>query len=249
MNTSEREALIAEIRTRLHAQANAERAKKMVTFFPSKPPVLGTPSGFSREVGAEVARKLKVEGDLDDVVAVAEALFGSGVVEEGACADEMLGKFWRRFGPDDWDIFDRWLDSFTSWGTTDSFCIKVLGYLVLRDGPPMDRLRAWARAVDIWHRRASLACFVRAARKARFVEEMCEIADLLLADSEDLIQKVIGWMFKELCQGDAEATIAYLQSRREQMSRLALRYSCEKMTPEQKARALGNRMSGRDASP
>ena len=234
----DRGRLIANARGRLCAAADPVRAEKASAFFPSRPSVLGTPSGFSRQVGGELARQLKADGDLQDVIAVAEELFRSGIMEEGACANELVGRFWRRLGPAQWEIFDRWMACFTCWGTTDSFCIKVLSQLVVRDGPPMERLREWARFEGVWHRRAALACLVRAARKATYVEELYELADMLLPDPEDMVQKAIGWMLKELCRGDVEATVSYLSSRRHQMSPRTLRHAAERLTLGQRARAV-----------
>jgi len=113
----------------------------------------------------------------------------------------------------------------------------VLSYLVVRDGPPMTRLAGWARSEDVWHRRASLVSLVRAARVGLHVEELFGLLDALLGDPEDMVQKAIGWMLKELCKGDVEATIRYLRGHREWMTRLAFRYACEKLTSEQKATA------------
>ena len=237
MNTQQRDAFIEEIRGRFQEAADPERAKKVGVFFKSNPPIWGTPGGYSLALGRELARRLKTEGEWEDVLAVAEALYASGYMEEGACADEMLGRFWKRFSQEDWDLFEHWIDLFTCWGTVDSFCVKVLGYLVLRDGPPMERLHAWAASESLWHRRASLASLIRAAREPMYVQEIYDLADRLLSDRQDLIQKVIGWTLKELCKGDVEATISYLRTRGEHMTRLAFNYACEKMTPEQKGRA------------
>ncbi len=237
MNEGERATLVQEIRSRLRDVADPERAKKASAFFPSKPPILGVPSGFANELGREMARRLRAEGDLSDVIAVAEALYRDGVMEEAACANELAGRFWRRFGPDDWPTFDRWVGWFNCWGTTDSFCLKLLSHLVLRDGPPMPLLREWARSEHVWRRRASLASMIRGARKGRYVEGILELADLLLDDPKDTVQKAIGWTLKETCKGDVEAVIAYLRSRRERMTKLAFRYACERMSAEQKGRA------------
>ena len=245
MDDRQRDDLVEEMRARFRAAADSGRAEKARAFFPSNPPILGTPGGFSNDMGKEVARRLKAEGNLSDVVAVAEALYRGGIMDEAACANEMVGRFWRRFGPDDWPMFDRWVDWFNNWGTTDSFCLKVLGHLVLRDGPPMARLRDWARSDHVWRRRASLVCMIRAGRKGRYVEEILELADMLLDDPDDVVQKAIGWTLKELCKGSVETVIEYLRPRRERMTSLAFRYACERMSPEQKARARGSEIVAR----
>ncbi len=228
MNDTQRQATIAEMRGRLLAVADPQRAVAAARFFPRyTPPILGAPSGYAQKLGTEVGRRLRTEGDLADVTAIADELLASGVMEEAGAANEMLSLFWRRYGPGDWDLFDRWLGLSNCWGTTDSLCIKVLAPLVVRDGPPMERLRRWAGGGGIWHRRAAVVCFVRVARLGRFEAELTELTDMLLGDAEDLVQKAIGWTLKELCKGDEPAVRAYLDSRSERMTRTAARYARE----------------------
>ena len=240
MNRGQRDALVREACFRLREEADPERAEQALVYFPSRPPILGAPSGLGRELGKRLGRRIKAQGSLEDAIAVADGVFRSGVLEESACANEILALFWREFGPDDWELFERWIDGFTSWGTTDSFCLKVLSHLVLRDGPPMDRLRIWVLSDCLWRRRAALACMVRVARKGLCQAELFELLDSLLADPEDLVQKAIGWILNELSRGDAEATIGYVGSHLVLMTRISQRRACEKLTPAQRRRALGS---------
>ena len=237
MTDEQRQALVAEIRARLGAVADPRRVEGAARFFSRYTPlILGAPSGYAQCLGAELGRRLRSEGraageadaaGLMDAVAVAGELLSSGVMEEAAVANELLGRFWRRFAPGDWALFDRWLDLANCWATTDSFCIKVLAPLVLRDGPPMERLRRWARSEHIWHRRAALVSLVRSARKGQYVAELFQLTDMLLDDADDLLQKAIGWLLKELCKGDEPAVRGYLVSRAGRMTRLAARYARE----------------------
>jgi 3-methyladenine DNA glycosylase AlkD len=235
MRQEQCELLVAACHTRLEAAADPARAAEAAKFFPSNPPILGVPTGLTNTLGKELVERLKHDGSLDDIIAVAEALFASGIMEEGSCANTVLAAFWRRFMPQHWDTFERWLGLFNCWGTTDSFGLKVLGPLVLRDGPPSERLRTWSRSSHVWTRRASMVSLVPAARKGGHVDLILEITDALLADPQDAIQKAVGWMLKELCKGDVQAVVTYLAGRRECMARLAFRYASEKLTPAQKA--------------
>lgn len=243
MDSKQREERIESFRAQLRARANPERARQAARFFPGNPPILGLPSGESRQAGRELTSWLKTEGQLDDVIAVADTLFADGVLEECACAIELLAAFWRQFGGRQegyrrhWPLFDHWIGGFNTWASTDSLCLKVVGRLVLRDGPPMDWLALWAQSEYVWRRRAALVSLVPAVRRGHFWAELFRLADSLRADPDDRLQKALGWTLKELCKGDVEATIAYLRARGAEMSPLAVRYACEGMTPEQKARA------------
>jgi 3-methyladenine DNA glycosylase AlkD len=221
---------------RLCASADAERAAAAARYFPSRPPILGAKSGLARELGADLARGLR-DVTLEEILEAAEMLYATGVMEDGACANEMLGRLWRRLSPADWERFEGWIRGFTCWATTDSFCLKVLGQLVLRDGPPEERLERWTASESLWLRRAACASLIRAARVGEHLALVFRIADRLLDDPEPMVQKGLSWTLKELTKGDAEALITYLRARTGQVSPLTLRHACERMTVEQKARA------------
>jgi len=238
MNPSEIQSLVAACRAKLQSAADPVRAAQAARFFPSSPPILGAPAGLPRALALELVERMKQGASLDDIIAIAGALYASGIMEEGSCANSLLAAFWRRFHPEHWDTFEHWIGLFNCWGTTDSFGLKVLGPLVLRDGPPIARLRRWATSANPWARRASVVSLIPLARRGRHIEIILEIIDTLLSDPEDIIQKAIGWALKEMCKGDPRAVVTYLADHRERMSRLALRYASEKLTPTQKAQLL-----------
>lgn len=241
MKTGERDALVDELRARLCAAADPLRAEAAAVVFPEKPPILGTPSGLSRQLGKETARRLTHDGDLADVLAVADALFSSGVMEQGGCANELLSSVWRCLGPQHWDTFEHWITLFNCWATTDSFCVKVLAQLVRRDGPPVERLRRWVLSPVVWIRRAALVCLVRAAREGREQQLIYSLSDGLLADHDGRVQKAIGWVLKELCKANPQGVVGYLRSRRTPMTSLAFRYACEGLDPVSRERAKASR--------
>ncbi|MBN1401088.1 MAG: DNA alkylation repair protein [Anaerolineae bacterium] len=221
---------------RLRANADPERAAAAAPYFPSRPPILGAPSGLARQLGAALARELRARA-VEELLQAAELLYTTGVMEDGACANEMLGRLWRRLSFADWDRFEGWLREFTCWGTTDSFCLKVLGHLVLRDGPPVKRLERWATSDGLWLRRAACVSLIRAARAGAHAPLTFRICDRLLDDPEPLVQKALGWTLKELTRADVESVVAFLRARRVRVTSLALRHACQLMSPEQRAQA------------
>ncbi len=236
---------LVEVRRRFAAAADPDRAAAARRLFPSDPPILGLPSGLARREGLALLAALRAHAQGDearltaDIVAAAGALFASGVMEEGACANELLGRFWRHLGPDHWAVFDTWIDGFTCWGTADSFCLKCAGLLLLRDGPPRALLADWATRSHVWHRRVALAVFIPAGRKGRYVDDLCAIADRLLNDAQDIVQKAIGWTLKELYKGAPQAAMAYLMAHRDEIPRATLTHALERMSPQEKALVRG----------
>jgi 3-methyladenine DNA glycosylase AlkD len=76
------------------------------------------------------------------------------------------------------------------------------------------------------------------ARKGQFMTDIFSLADLLLTDRDDMVQKGYGWMLKSCSQAHQEEVFRYVMERKEKMPRTALRYAIEKMPAELKIRAM-----------
>jgi len=76
------------------------------------------------------------------------------------------------------------------------------------------------------------------ARRGKFQREIFRIADSLLTDRDDLVQKGYGWMLKAASQADEKGVFEFVMKRKRTMPRTALRYAIEKMQPELKQQAM-----------
>jgi 3-methyladenine DNA glycosylase AlkD len=227
MDEFQRKALLHSLQDGLRRDASPELAVRARRFFTENPPILGSPTGLSEQLGKDLASQVGKTGNLADAVWLAGELFKSGYLEEGSCANTLLEPFHKSFSLADWPLFDHWLDSFNCWATTDSFCLKVAAHVVLRSGPPVDWLVRWSQAESVWKRRASLVSLIRCARVARDVDLAFSLCDSLLSDEQAMVQKAIGWLLKELCKGDQAATEHYLQTRANSVRRSTARYARE----------------------
>src|ERR1700756_1457514 len=96
----------------------------------------------------------------------------------------------------------------------------------------------WAKSGDRWHRRAACVALIRGARDKMFFVEIVRLSDSLLQDSDDLVQKGLGWLLRETAKFDAKRTVPYLMKIRERAPRLVLRTACETLPPAQKKKIL-----------
>jgi 3-methyladenine DNA glycosylase AlkD len=76
------------------------------------------------------------------------------------------------------------------------------------------------------------------ARKGMFLDDVFEIADKLLLDGDDLVQKGYGWMLKEASKQHQEEVFNYVIRNRAEMPRTALRYAIEKMPENLRKEAM-----------
>jgi 3-methyladenine DNA glycosylase AlkD len=136
-------------------------------------------------------------------------------------------------------VFEHWVNDYVSnWAACDTLCNHTVGEFVMRYPEFLQRLRQWAGSSNRWTRRAAAVSLIIPARKGLFLPELFRIADILLKDKEDLVQKGYGWMLKAASEAHQEDVFDYVMRRKSVMPRTALRYAIEKMPKELKAQAM-----------
>jgi len=76
------------------------------------------------------------------------------------------------------------------------------------------------------------------ARRGKFLEDVFDIADILLLDEDDLVQKGYGWMLKEASRLNQRQVFDYVVRQKAVMPRTALRYAIEKMPEDMRRSAM-----------
>jgi 3-methyladenine DNA glycosylase AlkD len=79
----------------------------------------------------------------------------------------------------------------------------------------------------MWERRISIIATFYLIRQNEF-DDTLKIAEILLNDEEDLIQKAVGWMLREVGKREIESEEEFLQEHYKKMPRTMLRYAIEK---------------------
>jgi 3-methyladenine DNA glycosylase AlkD len=159
--------------------------------------------------------------------------------EEAFIAFEWAYSLRRAYEPEDFQVFERWVDQYVdNWAKCDTLCNHTLGTFVEMYPQFIERLGAWARSENRWLRRASAVTLILPARKGMFLKEIFEIADIMLEDKDDMVQKGYGWMLKEASKKHQPEVFDYVMSKKARMPRTALRYAIEKMPVEMRRRAM-----------
>lgn len=121
-----------------------------------------------------------------------------------------------------------------NWDLVDASAASLVGAhaVASRDRRLLPRL---AQSTVLWERRVAIVAtyaFIRAGESATTFA----IAELLLADEQDLIQKAVGWMLREVGKRvSAPALRGFLRAHAASMPRTALRYAIERFpAPERK---------------
>lgn len=85
------------------------------------------------------------------------------------------------------------------WNVCDRFCVKVLGPLIQREGPPWaEGISQWRTATNLWRARASLVAFVRVTDEPSYYPEMEHACRILIRRPERFAKIGVGWILREI---------------------------------------------------
>ena len=173
------------------------------------------------------------------VFALCEEMLRSGMVEEALVAADWAYRVRDEYEPGDFSVFDGWLRRLVdNWAECDALCNHAVGAFVDKYPDHVERLKEWARSDNRWVRRAAAVTLVLPARAGKFLKDVLEIADILLEDKDDLVQKGYGWMLREASREHQDEVLAYVLGHKKVMPRTALRYAIEKMPADLRRRAM-----------
>jgi 3-methyladenine DNA glycosylase AlkD len=175
----------------------------------------------------------------DTIFEFCEELLKSGYVEEAFVAYKWSDRLHDRYEPEDFVVFERWLSNYVSnWAECDTLCNHTIGSFVEKHPQYVEKLKEWTQSQNRWVKRGAAATLILPARKGLFLDDVFEIADKLLLDGDDLVQKGYGWMLKEASKQHQEEVFNYVMRNRAEMPRTALRYAIEKMSPDLRKEAM-----------
>lgn len=112
-----------------------------------------------------------------------------------------------------------------NWDLVDLSADKIMGgYLIDK---PKDILYKMAKTNKLWEKRIAIVSTYYFIKKDKF-DDALSIAEILLPDENDLIQKAVGWMLREVGKRDKKLETQFLDKHYKNMGRVSLRYSIEK---------------------
>lgn len=174
-----------------------------------------------------------------NVFLLCEELWKSGIMEESFAACDWSYKIKKQYERADFKVFEKWVDNYVNnWASCDTLCNHTVGTIVEIYPDLISGLKKWAKSGNRWVKRGSSVSLIVPARRGLFLEDIFEIADILHADKDDMVQKGYGWMLKAASQVHQKEVFDYVISKKSTMPRTALRYAIEKMPAELKAIAM-----------
>ena len=134
------------------------------------------------------------------------------------------------------DLYVRRHDRINNWDLVDRAAPHVVGgYLADK---PRNVLYELARSKNPGERRTAIVStyyFIRAGD----VDDTFRIAEMLVDDDHDLVQKAVGSWLREAGKKDQQRLVRFLRTHGDSMPRTMLRYAVEKLPPAVRAKFLG----------
>jgi 3-methyladenine DNA glycosylase AlkD len=230
--------LVAELRRELRRHADERYRQAVMRFFREPISLYGVRTPDAKRISREFFARVK---DLpkEDVFEICELLHAGTKYEDHSVPFTWVDRLSSRLEPSDFPMLERWLKKHVSnWAACDTLCTGALGSFMLRFPQFLPKARMWAKSSNRWQRRASAVVMIVPNRQGKCVDEAFAIADVLLEDRDDMVQKGYGWMLKEIANREQRRVFDFVMARRDRMPRTALRYAIEKMPASLKKRAM-----------
>lgn len=152
------------------------------------------------------------------------------LVEKYKKADERTRKEY-------YDFYLKNVKYINNWDLVDVTCSRIVGaYLNDKDRAPLYKL---ALSKNLWEKRISIISTFAFIKRSDFKDSL-KLAEILIKDKHDLIQKAVGWTLREIGKKNLELEEIFLKKYSSIMGRTALRYSVEKF-PEEKRKYYLNK--------
>ncbi len=217
--------------------ANKKRAKVLQKFFKTGKGEYGEGDIFLGITVPETRKIAKKYINLD--ILSIDFLLNSRIHEERLLALLILVENYKKSNDErKYQILDFYLKNtkkINNWDLVDLTADKILGdYL---NDKPKDVLYNLARSSNLWERRIAIISTFYFIKNNQF-DETLKIAEILLKDKHDLIQKAVGWMLREIGKRNQQTLKDFLKINYKNMPRTTLRYAIEKFPEEERLEYL-----------
>ncbi len=174
-----------------------------------------------------------------EVFALCEELFKSDYCEEAFIACDWSYRIHSQYEEGDFAVFERWINNFiNNWAKCDTLCNHTVGSFIIQFPPYVEKLKKWTKSENRWVKRAAAVTLIIPAKKGRFLSDIFDIADNLLLDKDDMVQKGYGWLLKDAAIQHPKEVFDYVMKNKQSMPRTALRYAIEHLPADLRKKAM-----------
>ena len=188
-----------------------------------------------RRLSAKAFQGLEDKG-IENVLSICETLLKEKDYCLNVIAYDFAYRVRKQYNDKTFDIFENWLLKYIrDWNDCDDFCTHAFSELIKKDKKLTDKVVKWAKNHEFAVRRATAVILIPLIRMNKYAGiNPFGIANLLMNDEHDLVQKGYGWMLKVYGEKEPTLVYEYLKENRSKMPRVAFRYAMEKLPTKMK---------------
>lgn len=226
------------LQKKIKSFANPEKAKLLQRFFKTGPGQYGEGDIFLGLV-VPIQREIS-KGYIDLTLVDLQKLIKSKIHEERMISLFILIQKYNKAKDktEKQKYFDFYLKNakkINNWDLVDLSAPNIVGNYLL--DKPRKILYKLVKSENLWERRIAVLATFAFIREKDFRDAL-KIAQILLHDKHDLINKAVGWMLREVGKRDLAILEKFLQDRCKTMPRTMLRYAIEKMDEKKRKQYL-----------
>ncbi|HPG39589.1 MAG TPA: DNA alkylation repair protein [bacterium] len=230
--------IIAQVIEELKRNVDEKTLATGQNFFKEKIQLYGVKTALVTKISKDYFKQI-ANRSKEEIFGFCEELWKSGYMENTFIACNWSYYIHERYERLDFAVFENWVNEFVNnWAACDTLCNHTVGTFVEMYPEYVANLKEWAKSANRWMRRAAAVTLIIPARHGLFLLDVFEIANILLLDTDDLVQKGYGWMLKAASEAHQQEVFEYVLAIKAVMPRTALRYAIEKMPAEMKKRAM-----------
>ncbi|MFA5856177.1 MAG: DNA alkylation repair protein [Candidatus Pacearchaeota archaeon] len=227
--------MINELEKRLKEKENKEKAKVLQGFFKTEKGEYGEGDIFLGIVVPE-QRKIAKEFKHLDLKEIKE-LLDSKIHEKRLISLLILIEKYEIY-EDKKEIFDFYIKNtqkINNWDLVDLSAPQIVGnYLKDKNRKILYDL---VKSENLWEKRIGIISTLTFIRNYEYIDTI-NLAEILLNDKHDLIQKAVGWMLREVGKKDEPVLENFLKIHYKVMPRTMLRYAIERFEESKRKKYL-----------
>jgi len=231
--------IISDIQKELKEHVDIPYRDGAIRFFNEPIKCWGVRSPHVKRIGREAYRKIK-HLSKPEIFKLSEELIKSNKNEEAIIGFDWIYRRKKEFTESDFILFDKIVKNYlTNWALVDTFCTHAMSELLSQYPKLIPKVKAYVKSKNRWVKRSAAVSFIGPIQKTRDVrKDVFWIADKLMMDPDDLVQKGYGWMLKVTADYHEKDVFDYVMKNKHKMPRTALRYAIEKMPKSKKKQAM-----------
>ena len=194
------------------ARAVAEKAAGAEAYHKIPRRYLGVPVPLIEDM----VRLWRAQATVEERVALADALWHSGIHEAMVAAAKLLTQARLRPDAGAWAAIASWAPEFEGWAVADHAC-NAGGRRLVADPSRLDAVEGWLQNSNMWTRRAALVITLPYTKSNNPTAEEQAIRTRVLGwcatlapERDWFIQKAVAWWLRELSKHDAPAVRDWL---------------------------------------